>query len=581
MEYGTDTPTGACNGSGALGTGSTGSLPDSNCIFHDIETGNISQPCSTNSVNCYVDSGSYGILATNPSTNLSTNPPAQAAYSAGEGYDLATGLGSINITNLVDNWQRTNKSALFTPAVTLATSLASYTYGVPTAIIYTATVSGTGSFPTGSVAFSGSPAIGAIGAANELSISAGCEDAGNCTESTTQSYLPLATLAGGSYTITATYSPTNENYTGGSGAIGLTINKQSPTLVANNASTPFGNATVRLTAMLSFTGAGDVPTGGVNFSVNGGSVVPGACNGTTSPITCTASYPVASLAAGNYRMSVSYPGDVNYNAIGPVTAAVSVYSNPSALRFTVASPQHTMLPTIDLSAYSNNTSGPLTFSVVSGPATVQGSVATLTGAGTVELEVSQAAGTVYSLTTATTTFTVLAGSIWIADSGGGISIFDLLGNSISTRSVFGATGAGTIATPQGVAFDSSGDLWVASSAGVSEFNRYGAASTSIPLTVGGVSNPLSLAIDGDGTVWVANANGSVSAISHTGTALSPGTGYAVGAHASTSGGIAIDLSGNVWVTNNAGNTVTEMLGAAAPVAPLSTSLANHTVGGKP
>jgi ligand-binding sensor domain-containing protein len=208
-------------------------------------------------------------------------------------------------------------------------------------------------------------------------------------------------------------------------------------------------------------------------------------------------------------------------------------------------------------------------------------VATLTGAGTVELQVTQAAGATYSLTKATTTFTVLAGSIWIADSTDKVSTFDLLGNVIIASPGLSGAGVGTVAAPQGVAFDGAGDLWVASSTGVSEFNRYGTPASAIPLTSGGITAPLSLAIDGDGTVWIANANGSVSALSNAGTALSPGTGYPAAVTASSTGGIAVDLSGNVWVTSSGGNTVTEILGAAAPVAPLSTSLANKTVGSTP
>ncbi|MGA8938633.1 MAG: protease pro-enzyme activation domain-containing protein [Acidobacteriaceae bacterium] len=574
IEYGTTAATGACNGSGASGTGTTSSLPASSCIFHDIETGSISQACRKSSLDCYNDKGNYGIL----STSATTDSPA---YPAAEGYDLATGLGSINITNLVNNWQSTTNSVLYTPTVKLTSTLASYTYGAPSAITYTATVSGSGSFPTGSVAFSGAPTIGAVGSADVLTISAGCKTAGACTESTTQAYTPSSTLPGGVYTITGTYSPTNENYNSATGTIGLTVNKQTPTLTVSSAATPAGNLTGTLTGTLAFTGTGLAPTGGVNFTVNGGSVVNGTCTGTTSPITCTASYPISTLATGTYTISATYPGDTNYNAVGPKTATLTLTSNPSTVSFSVSSPQHTMAPTITLSAASNNKSGALTYSVVSGPATVTGNVATFTGAGTVELEVSQAAGTTYSLTTATTTFTVLAGSIWIGDSTNDVSTFDLLGNVIIASPGLSGAGVGTIATPQGIAFDSSGDLWVASSTGVSEFNHYGAPASSTPFTTGGISTPISLAIDGAGTAWIANANGSVSAISNSGTALSPSTGFAAATTASTSGGLAIDLSGNVWVTSSSGNTVTEILGAAAPIAPPSTSLANKTTGAQP
>lgn len=198
-----------------------------------------------------------------------------------------------------------------------------------------------------------------------------------------------------------------------------------------------------------------------------------------------------------------------------------------------------------------------------------------------ELQVSQAAGSTYSTTTATTTFTVLAGSIWIGDSTEDVSTFDLLGNVITASPGLSGGGVGTIATPQGAGFDSTGDLWVASSTGVSEFDRFGMAVNSIPITSGGVSNPLALAVDGLGTIWIANDNGTVSALTNAGAAASPSTGYAASGATSTTGGIAVDLSGNVWVSNSSGNSVTEILGVAAPAAPPSTSLANGTTGAQP
>jgi hypothetical protein len=49
--------------------------------------------------------------------------------------------------------------------------------------------------------------------------------------------------------------------------------------------------------------------------------------------------------------------------------------------------------------------------------------------------------------------------------------------------------------------------------------------TSAAYTSGGISNPVPVAVDGAGRMWVANSNGTVSALSNTGTAVSPSTGY--------------------------------------------------------
>ena len=69
----------------------------SSCIFHDVTVGDNAVPCY-GAVNCYGASlNDYGILSTSD-TRL------RQAYSAKRGWDFATGLGSIDITNLVNNW---------------------------------------------------------------------------------------------------------------------------------------------------------------------------------------------------------------------------------------------------------------------------------------------------------------------------------------------------------------------------------------------------------------------------------------------------------------------------------------------
>src|SRR3984957_6519035 len=94
-EYGSaDNPdsatTSACNAS-------QGTAVSSSCVFHDVTKGNITEPCyGTNS--CYDPVGNvYGVLSTS-GTSL------DEAYPATAGWDFATGLGSVNVTNLVNQW---------------------------------------------------------------------------------------------------------------------------------------------------------------------------------------------------------------------------------------------------------------------------------------------------------------------------------------------------------------------------------------------------------------------------------------------------------------------------------------------
>lgn len=58
----------------------------SSCTFYDIDTGTIAMPCDAGSTNCVSDSGeAYGVLS---------------GYLSTAGYDLASGLGSLNVANL-------------------------------------------------------------------------------------------------------------------------------------------------------------------------------------------------------------------------------------------------------------------------------------------------------------------------------------------------------------------------------------------------------------------------------------------------------------------------------------------------
>jgi subtilase family serine protease len=80
----------------------TGKLPAASCIFNDVTRGDMDIPCGQNakgnSYDCYED----GIkIIGELSTSTSASEPA---YPATVGYDLATGLGSVNATRLFDAW---------------------------------------------------------------------------------------------------------------------------------------------------------------------------------------------------------------------------------------------------------------------------------------------------------------------------------------------------------------------------------------------------------------------------------------------------------------------------------------------
>ena len=67
------------------------------CIFSDVTAGNNNIPCY-GTQNCYGSTGAtYGILST-------SDRKLQLAYPAQTGWDFGTGLGTVNVTNLVKSW---------------------------------------------------------------------------------------------------------------------------------------------------------------------------------------------------------------------------------------------------------------------------------------------------------------------------------------------------------------------------------------------------------------------------------------------------------------------------------------------
>jgi hypothetical protein len=114
---------------------------------------------------------------------------------------------------------------------------------------------------------------------------------------------------------------------------------------------------------------------------------------------------------------------------------------------------------------------------------------------------------------------------------------------------------GGLSTPQAIAADQSGNIWVANSgnSSVSEFSPSGTAlSPTGGFTAGGINVPYALAVDQSGYVWVANSGNNTITKLTTGT---NGTSYGSSATLNTPKGIAVDGSGNVWVSNSGNSTV--------------------------
>ncbi len=86
-----------------------GNTVSNSCIFYDVTLGDMDVDCV--GPNCYLGGGSVGALST-------SNSAFTPAYGTTVGWDFATGIGTINAANLVNNWP----GATATPSFVLSAS---------------------------------------------------------------------------------------------------------------------------------------------------------------------------------------------------------------------------------------------------------------------------------------------------------------------------------------------------------------------------------------------------------------------------------------------------------------------------
>ena len=128
----------------------------------------------------------------------------------------------------------------------------------------------------------------------------------------------------------------------------------------------------------------------------------------------------------------------------------------------------------------------------------------------------------------------------------------------------------------GLAVDQLGNVWISNYYGnsVSRISSTGTVVANGTYTANGtLSSPQATAIDGAGNVWVGSFHaayltelaGASSTTPAPGQPLSPAAGWAPDAKLFGAYAIAIDPSGNLWVSNLYGASVTEFIGLAVPV----------------
>ncbi len=320
--------------------------------FHDVTNGSNSVPCEfapTVSPNCIAVTSPLIIGGiTEGQIGTGTTPE----YKATAGYNLATGLGTVDANVMVTNWANVHLAA--TTTTMTPPSPTTITHGASINISGTVTA-GTGT-PTGNVALMTDSTEQAQQGQMTFTLSSGSYSG------------TTSTLPGGTYNIWAQYGGDSANGPSASGKTQITVASEASAIDFNIFSgntnytsttgpgtsvdygtqlmlsalvAPSSQAAALQTCVINGTGCSSVnftvPTGTVNFTDNGGALNTALINAEGD-----AEYN-APFTVGAHSVAASYPGDKSYNS-----------STASPITFTVVKDTPTILLGYSSEAFSSN-----------------------------------------------------------------------------------------------------------------------------------------------------------------------------------------------------------------------------------
>ncbi len=286
--------------------------------FHDVTAGSNNEPCDPN-----------GDLLSPCTLDATGGTYSVQEYPTATGYDLASGLGSVDAATLVADWNQVTFTATTT---TLTVSPSSITHGA--AVTLTANVASTSA--TGDVAFTTTAPL-----PNNKGL--GFQSLTNGVATATLPSSTVANLPGGTYNITAQYEGDGTYAPSTSTAQSITVNPEASTLYLNafdyytgsvittgTTTVPYGTS-IEIEAQPVASGITQTnPTVG-SLSSNGAATgsVAFTDSGTTANVPLNASGIAAwnpgTFAVGSHSVSASYAGDASFQAPtapAPVTFTV-------------------------------------------------------------------------------------------------------------------------------------------------------------------------------------------------------------------------------------------------------------------
>jgi subtilase family serine protease len=372
---------------------------NSSGVFHDVTGGSNVVPCKSGTTGC--TTGSYG-------------------YKAGPGFDLATGLGSVDAYNLVMNWP--GVSTLTKTSTTLAATPTTITQSASAKLTATVTAASGKAAPSGTVAF----------AVGNVSLGSAAVAATTATSASSSVTVAGSSLTVGSNTLSATFTAAGV-FSSSTTSTTVTVTavpvSTTTTLAASPASVP-ANESTQLTATVKAGSGSAAPTGTVTFSLGStqlGSATLAASGANATSSAATLALSGAKLVKGANSITAGYAGATGFNASlsSPLTVTATAalvatttmataspatipMASSTVLTVTVKPASGTTAPTGTVSFTAGNTSlgsAPLRASGTSSSATLplQGSVLT---AGANLINATYSGDTVYLTSSGTVTVTV-------------------------------------------------------------------------------------------------------------------------------------------------------------------------------
>jgi pro-kumamolisin-like protein/Big-like domain-containing protein len=315
---------------------SSTTLPASNCVFNDVTVGNNSVPGEAN----------YGT--------------SNATYRSVEGYDLATGLGSVNVTNLIKQWN----TVTFSPTTT--------TFSInPTSAVHGSAINVSGNvtpssspgsatgvvwlseYPRGNLAGDGTIDLFNLGAAGSYS---------GVTH----------LLPGGTYQVNAHYAG-DGTYGGSDSAPAVQVIIQpEPTTTSFSvlsmgaggtlvpfASGPYGTP-VYMQAHLSWQSGYGVPNSYITFWDNGSAVTQASPDASGNAL----ALPLTQLPAGTHSITAGYYGDSSFSSsvnLTPINFTIAHVATTTALTSQQTAQSLVLTATVSASGTGSPATGTVTF----------------------------------------------------------------------------------------------------------------------------------------------------------------------------------------------------------------------------